>query len=514
MFRLSFRQRLWMPLVLGMLALVILSVANAFQVRSVRLHERESALRQDVEVARAAVDAVYQQVKTNQIDEAEAQRRAKDVIRTLHYGENGYFSAVDDKLIIVANGASRKVENSDGSTIHDPDGVYLWRAAAQVAQAQGIGFVHYRWPRPGQNEPLPKLSVAAQFEPWHWTLITGVYIDDLDAAFRQSLWTSLGVLVLIAACLSSVVFFINRSLLRSLGGDPRYAASVAAMIADNDLSGTVNVDAGADDSLLASIRTMKSQLTHSMSQVKQSAQSIAVATREIAAGNQDLSQRTEEQAAALQESVASIGELMGTVARNVEHTRQAETIAVEAARIAQEGNVAFDEVVGTMTAISTSSEQMRHFVGMIEGISFQTNILALNAAVEAARAGDSGRGFAVVASEVRTLAQRSASASKEIRELIETSGARVGDANKRVASAGTTMNQLSAAIARVNQIVADISFASDEQAKGLAQVNVAIAQMDEVTQQNAALVEQAAAAAASLSAQTDDLQAVTTPFRF
>jgi methyl-accepting chemotaxis protein len=247
--------------------------------------------------------------------------------------------------------------------------------------------------------------------------------------------------------------------------------------------------------------------------VRQSTDSVSTATREIAAGNLDLSARTEEQAASLEETASSMTQLTETVKQNADHARQANILATNAADIARTGDDAVQAMVGTMERISGSSNKISEITGVIEGIAFQTNILALNAAVEAARAGEHGRGFAVVASEVRSLAQRSAVAAKEIKELIASSVAAVQHGSQQTLEAGAVMGEVKTAIKRVSDIVAEIAGASEEQSRGIEQVNQAVLQMDNVTAQNAALVEQAAAATQSLEEQAGRLKGVVASFR-
>ncbi len=260
--------------------------------------------------------------------------------------------------------------------------------------------------------------------------------------------------------------------------------------------------------LFAGIERMRVSLTSMIGSVHHGAESIDVGAREIASGNTDLSQRTEEQAASLQETASSMEQLTSTVKQNAENARQASQLAVNASDIASRGGEVVEQVVDTMNAISSSSSKVVDIIGVIEGIAFQTNILALNAAVEAARAGEDGRGFAVVAGEVRSLAQRSAAAAKEIKSLIGDSTAKVESGSVLVTRAGKTMDEIVQAVRRVTDIMGEISAASSEQSQGIEQVSRAVGQMDEVTQQNAALVEQAAAAAASLEEQTSKLKDV------
>ncbi|MGF6902706.1 methyl-accepting chemotaxis protein [Paraburkholderia sp. GAS348] len=334
-------------------------------------------------------------------------------------------------------------------------------------------------------------------------------------SFRAFSYTlvSLGVLLVLAGALSVVVVFLNRGIIRSLGGEPSYATDIANQIANNDLTAVVKIAQDDRSSLLFSMKRMQEQLTHTISTIKVSADSIATATHQISAGNQDLSQRTEEQAASLEETASSMEQLTSTVTQNADNASQVNQLAAQAAQVAEQGGTVVSRVVETMDGINASSDKIANIVGIIEGIAFQTNILALNAAVEAARAGEQGRGFAVVASEVRSLAQRSSAASKEIKELIHDSVERVQAGAGHVRDAGAKMREITHEIRRVTGIMGEITAASQEQSKGIGQINQAVTQMDEVTRQNAALVEQAAAAASSLASQANDLKTSVSMFR-
>ncbi|CAJ0788534.1 hypothetical protein LMG7141_02097 [Ralstonia condita] len=306
---------------------------------------------------------------------------------------------------------------------------------------------------------------------------------------------------------------IARRLSRQLGGEPAYAADIARRIAAGDLAVHVQTRPGDRSSMLFAMAQMQQHLTGTITNIKSSADSIASATKQIAAGNADLSQRTEEQASSLEETASSMEELTSIVKQNADNARQASQLAGNASDIAVKGGEVVGRVVETMAGINASSKKIADIIGVIEGIAFQTNILALNAAVEAARAGEQGRGFAVVAGEVRSLAQRSATAAKEIKELIGDSVGRVRNGSALVAEAGTVIDEVVVAVKRVTDIMGEISAASDEQSSGIEQVNQAVNQMDEVTQQNAALVEEAAAAALSLEEQAQLLRDAVAAFR-
>jgi methyl-accepting chemotaxis protein len=347
------------------------------------------------------------------------------------------------------------------------------------------------------------LSAHAQAEATH-------FLEEAHSTQRTSLiWTvGLGL----TACLVAlgVAWRITRSITHPL----REAVDVARAVAGGDLQTRIPPASRSETGqLMQALADMRASLVQVVGQVRDSAQSVALASAEIARGNMDLSQRTEQQAAALQETAASMEQLGSTVHHTADHAREANNMAQGASTVAGQGGTVVARVVDTMQGIHTSSRQIADIITVIDGIAFQTNILALNAAVEAARAGEQGRGFAVVAGEVRTLAQRSAEAAREIKALIGTSVDRVEQGAGLVNEAGRTMQDIVQAIERVSRIVSDISVASSEQSMGVGQASQAISLMDQGTQQNAALVEQSAAAAESLRQQAEQLVAAVAAFR-
>ncbi len=341
-----------------------------------------------------------------------------------------------------------------------------------------------------------------------------VSLKKTQAALRSfSGWIALVALGLSLPMLGCVYWLIRRFVARPLGGEPTAATAVADRIAAGDLTHAVAVEDGDTASLMAAIAKMQRNLCEVIGQINEATSTITTAAKEIASGNADLSQRTEEQASSLEETASSMEELTSTVKQNAENARQANQLAAGASEVAEKGGAVVKQVVDTMNGISASSKKIADIIGVIDGIAFQTNILALNAAVEAARAGEQGRGFAVVATEVRTLAQRSATAAKEIKDLISESVTKVDDGTKFVDQAGKTMQEVVTAVQRVTDIMAEITAASQEQSSGIEQVNQAVTQMDEVTQQNAALVEQAAAAAESMCEQAQQLAQAVSAFK-
>jgi len=338
-------------------------------------------------------------------------------------------------------------------------------------------------------------------------------MDDAAATYSMSRLYTLAAALIGVALSIGLGLAIARYLRRQLGGEPKYAVEVVGRIAGGDLTVQVQTRSGDRHSLLHSIGHMEQQLTGVLSRVNTTSSLIATAAQQIAAGNQDLSQRTEEQASSLEETAASMEQLTGTVRQNAENARQANQLSQSASEVAIKGGEVVGQVVDTMASINQASRKIADIIGVIDGIAFQTNILALNAAVEAARAGEQGRGFAVVASEVRSLAQRSASAAKEIKGLIDDSVGKVDAGSQLVGQAGATMQEIVGSIRRVTDIMGEIAAASQEQTSGIEQVNQAITQMDQVTQQNAALVEQAAAAAQSMREQAAALVEAVSAFK-
>jgi methyl-accepting chemotaxis protein len=322
------------------------------------------------------------------------------------------------------------------------------------------------------------------------------------------------VLYAVAAAAILLAVVIAWRITRSITGPMREAVRIATTVAAGDLTSRIEVDSKDETGeLLAALKAMNESLRTIVHQVRDGTRTLATATDEIATGNLDLSSRTEQQASALEETASSMEELTSTVKQNAENARQANQLVQSASDVAVRGGSVVAAVVTTMGSINESASRIVDIIGVIDGIAFQTNILALNAAVEAARAGEQGRGFAVVASEVRNLAQRSASAAKEIKTLIDDSVGKVNEGSRLVHEAGSTMEDVVDSVRRVTDIMAEITAASQEQEAGIEQINQAVSEMDAVTQQNAALVEEAAAAAQSLQDQSGELEQMVSTFR-
>jgi methyl-accepting chemotaxis protein len=323
---------------------------------------------------------------------------------------------------------------------------------------------------------------------------------------------AVGLAIVAALASMALVVLMRRTVQRELGGDPADVRRSLQQLANGDLS-SAGGQAAAPEGVMAELLRTRHKLRDLVAHVQKSAASISISTQEIASGNNDLSARTEQQASALEETAASMEQLGSTVRQNADNARQANQMAVKASTVAVLGGNVVAEVVETMKGINSSSNKIADIIGVIDGIAFQTNILALNAAVEAARAGEQGRGFAVVASEVRSLAGRSAEAAREIKGLITASVERVEQGSVLVDKAGATMTEVVSAIRKVTDIMGEISSASSEQSAGVGQVGEAVTQMDHATQQNAALVEEMAAAASSLNSQARELVNVVAVFK-
>jgi methyl-accepting chemotaxis protein len=339
---------------------------------------------------------------------------------------------------------------------------------------------------------------------------SGVNVAAAQSAYAMAKWT-MALLSIFSLVLGSMIaWWLTRSISRPL----KEAVLVAQNVSAGDLSSEINVRSTDEvGQLMQALKDMNGNLQSIVGDVRRGTNTIANASSEIAAGNRDLSARTEQQAGALQETASAMEQLTSTVKQNAENARQANQLAESASDVAIKGGTVVARVVDTMSSINASSRKVVDIIGVIDSIAFQTNILALNAAVEAARAGEQGRGFAVVAQEVRNLAQRSAAAAKEIKTLIGDSVERVDAGARLVDEAGATMDEILASVKRVTGIMAEISTASSEQTIGIEQINRTITQMDQVTQQNASLVEEAAAAAASMQNQTANLAGVVSVFK-
>ena len=404
-------------------------------------------------------------------------------------------TSTEGKRLFNAVGAARK----EYASIRDE------AFAAKAAGSPQLGALVEGTLLPAMNRYVAAVQQVAAYQE--------SLVADANAAIDATYAQARALLLAIGAAALALGALLAWILTRSITVPLARALTLAETVAGGDLTASISSDARDElGQLLRALATMNTSLLATVTEVRIGTDTISTASREIAAGNLDLSVRTEQQASSLEETAASLEELTSMVKQNADHAREANALAVSASEVALRGGTVVADVVATMASINTASREIVDIISVIDSIAFQTNILALNAAVEAARAGEQGRGFAVVASEVRTLAQRSATAAKEIKGLIDNSVRQVDAGGKLVGEAGQTMEEIVTSITRVTGIMANIAHASAEQTQGIEQINAAITQMDEVTQQNAALVEQAAGAAAALEAQAASLARVVGAF--
>ena len=721
------RQKLWSLVILSFLGITVVSQEGLMILKQNLLSDRQDKVQHLVDVAHGVLQHYAGLASAGKLSEEQAKQNALLAIQGLGYGNNNYFWINDMKPAMVMHPKKPSLNGKDLADFKDPDGKHLFVDFVDTVKRQGAGFVHYKWPKPGFEKPVPKISYVKGFAPWGWVIGSGIYLDDVDAVFMRSLWKEGSIIAVILTSLVLIAVFIIRTLMKPL----RAAAECADAIAAGDLNSTFGDISSKDElgSLMKSLKTMQHELyesiegerahkaaeigriktaldnvsgnvmladaegkvvylnraletmfrdaeqqlraavpefsaetlqgsdldqlyenlsrrsvqlsqpistqgaefevggrsfhtvanpvfdengerlgtavewtdrtaevtverevqgiveyakagdlsqrinlvgksgffeklsqglnalldvseqvindtlrvlgamaqgnltetiaadyqgtfdqlkrdanatvvklTEVLGKLKVGTETVSTGAGEISQGNTHLSRRTEEQAANLEETASSMEQMTATVKQNADNARQADQLAAGAREQAEKGGQVVGEVISAMAEINTASKKIVDIISLIDEIAFQTNLLALNAAVEAARAGEQGRGFAVVAAEVRNLAQRSATAAKEIKSLIADSVNKVEQGSQLVDKSGETLKEIVTSVKKVSDIIAEIAAASAEQTTGIEQVNKAIMQMDEMTQQNAALVEQAAAASKAMDEQAHSMK--------
>ncbi len=474
------------------------------------LQARKDAVRQHVEVAHGVLAWAQGLEKGGSVTREQAQALARSAVAALRYDGDEYFWINDLQARIVLHPVKPELQGQDGSAIKDPGGFALFKAFADTARTQGKGFVSYQWPKPGSDKPVDKVSYVVAFEPWGWVVGSGIYIGDLHEELMREL-ACVAAVITVALTLAGYLFL---SFYRVIDGGLTETRRHLRAMTSGDLT-TSPSPWGKDEAaqLMLELRAMQDSLRNMVLRVRKSSDEIVTTSGEIAHGAMDLSARTEHAAANLEESAASMEQIAATVKSSSAHTDEAARMARHNAEAAADGGRVMREVVTTMDGIRASSAKIGEIIGTIDAIAFQTNILALNAAVEAARAGEQGRGFAVVASEVRSLAQRSATAAREIKSLIGASVEQVAGGAEIVRKAGTTIEDIVTSSQRVDALLGEVATGAREQSSGIGHVGQAVSELDKMTQQNAALVEQTAGAAATMKEQAQALADEVARFR-
>lgn len=481
-------------------------------------------VKNQVENVISLIDAVYKYQITNSLSDDQGKSLARNLVRSLKYNKTGYFWIDDFEGINICNPANTLDEGKSRIGIKDVNGKELIREIIENGRRPEGGFTDYWFPKPGEKEASKKRSYSRSFEPYRWVTGTGNYVDDIEkvVAVQESenksyIVALFSVMLVAGLLLSAIIIILSVFFGNSIALPVIESARVATKLADGDL--TIRIDqkySGRKDevgTLVKSINAANEKLEIMISSMIKAMQNLYYSTEQISDGNLNLSQRTTEQASSLEEIAATIEETTATITQNSENAKNAQAASVSSYDFARKGGELVSAAVASINEISASSQKIGEIITVINEIAFQTNLLALNAAVEAARAGDQGRGFAVVAGEVRNLAQRAAGAAKQIGELIRESIERIDKGTDEANNSGEAIKEIISSIGNVTQLMSEITAASDEQKSGINQINIAITDLDSMTQQNAALVEETASASEQMSSQALELIQMTRVFK-
>ncbi|MFS8172824.1 methyl-accepting chemotaxis protein [Vreelandella titanicae] len=486
--------------------------------REMLIEERRHAVRDIVQMATSAIEPIYEQAGAN--DEA-AKQQVAELVRSMRFEDNNYIFIYDYDGNNIVTAPAPEREGTNMIDAQTPDGTYLIREIIQLAQSGG-GFYSYMWDYPGTDRIEPKHSFVDRLEKWDWLIGAGVYVTDaddaiaeLEAAAAADLRQGIIFASLLGLGLFIVIALIAYGLVRRTLGPIKRTTAAMHDIAQGrgDLTRRLAVESGDEiGELSVQFNAFVARMQNTLRDVRSSTLSVHQAAGEISQSSDELATRTEQAAANLQQTSASMEEITSTVNHSADNAQQANTLVQSTADVAREGETSMGQVESTMSDINDSASRISDIISMIDSIAFQTNILALNASVEAARAGEHGRGFAVVAQEVRILASRSSDASKEIRALIDASVQHTNSGAKLVRSAGDTMREIVSSVAKVTDVIGEITAGAKEQSSGIGQINTAVAEMDTMTQQNAAMVQESTTAAANMRRHAEHLNQLINSF--
>ncbi|SDD75873.1 methyl-accepting chemotaxis protein [Desulfuromonas thiophila] len=514
------------------------------------LRERSDKIRSQVETASSMVEHFVARAASGELTDAQARQQAIAAVKALRYGSNDYFWINDAGPRMIMHPFKPDLDGKDLSGFADPDGVKLFVEMVNVTRSGSGDFVHYRWAKPGHDQPVEKVSYVKRVAAWDWIIGSGLYIDDVRKETHTMLYGAIGIVgftILISTLI--VIWFA-----RGLSGPIAQVVEMLQELAKGHTSCRLNLDrkdeigvmarsldAFADslehevvdalqklaqgdltfdihpsdeaDQIRGALHTMEQDLNKMMCEIQLAGEQISAGATQVSDASQSLSQGATESASSLQQIAASMSELANRTDHNADNARQAASLSGEASEAANRGNGSMEQMVRAMAEINAAGQNISKIIKVIDEIAFQTNLLALNAAVEAARAGQHGKGFAVVAEEVRNLAARSAKAARETAELIEGSVQKAENGAQIAEQTAEALGEIVNRVTKVSDLIAEISAASSEQAHGIAQINVGIGQIDDVTQQNTANAEQGAASAEQLASQAAQLLALLHRFK-
>ncbi|OHD10364.1 MAG: hypothetical protein A2Y41_10335 [Spirochaetes bacterium GWB1_36_13] len=516
------------------------------------LKEKETAVKQTIEMVYTLMAEYYDRFKSGELTEAEAKKRAVLRIKSIRYDKTNYIWINDMDIKMVMHPIQPALDGKDLSDMKDPSGKRLFYEFTEIAKKQGAGFSNYLWPKPGEKEPILKLSYIKLFKEWDWVVGTGIYIDDVDKQISEKTFIIVLTLAIVALLVFMLVFIIAKRITRyikpliqladeiakgnlnenkiqiaskdELGilavsfnkmmEGLKYKLSIIEKIAEGNGDFTIEVELASENDLFGkAIAKMLDSLNQILGQVNATAEQMAEASNHVSDASQSLSTGAAEQASSLEEITSSAVEINSQAKQNAENAIQAKALADKAKINAEEGNGQMKELIVGMSEINQSSEEIKKIIKVIDDIAFQINLLALNANVEAARAGKYGKGFAVVAEEVRNLAVKSATAVKETTKMVEKSIGNINKGNNLVQVTATKLDEITVDILKAADLVSEITAASREQSAGLDQISTGLNQIEQVTQTVSASAEQSAAASEELASQAVQLKGMIQRFK-